>query len=472
MLSPIVTMATTQLTFVPGRRGGKENAILGGYRFLVDRQRDEKIYMRCALHSQGCKARITVENRQLISPVPDHPTHDVQHSETQVHMAKQTLKRKAAQTDLPTKHLVAETVHGMGFETRAKLNCQLRSLSKMARLSRRDAHSHPSNPRTLEQLILPPDYIRAHSGEPLLLWDSGYTTERRRSFLFGTPQNTNTLIDSDHWIVDGTFKSAPQLFTQMVGIHGLFNSGWHFPLAYGLLPGKTEALYTSLFEELDTFGPYDPQSILCDYEQALHNGIVNVWPSVTPRGCHFHYNQALWRNLQRTDLVPEYQVQGSEVRKSFKMVSALPFVPEDVIPTAWRHLKPLMPNDMSSFVDYYEYTWVGNSYRAPIFPPNRWNQHDAAALLLPRSSNIAEGWHHGFNSMLSCSNPTIWKFLDCLKKEQDITDVKITKMMMTEPPEPRSAKWRKYDEKLQQIITNFYEYSTPIDFLKCVSNLV
>ena len=117
-------------------------------------------------------------------------------------------------------------------------------------------------------------------------------------------------------------------------IHGLFDNGWHMPLAYGLLPGKTQTLYSSLFEELDSFGPYDSQSVLSDYEQSLHNAIVATWPGVTPRGCHFHYTQALWRNLQRTDLVPEYQVEGSEVRKSFKMMAALPFVPEDVLPTA------------------------------------------------------------------------------------------------------------------------------------------
>jgi len=53
-------MATYQLSFVPGRRAGKENAVLNGYRFILDRKRDEKLYMRCALHSEGCKARITV----------------------------------------------------------------------------------------------------------------------------------------------------------------------------------------------------------------------------------------------------------------------------------------------------------------------------------------------------------------------------------------------------------------------------
>ena len=36
----------------------------------------------------------------------------------------------------------------------------------------------------------------------------------------------------------------------------------------------------------------------------------------------------------------------------------------------------------------------------------------------------AEGWHRGFNSMLRCSNPTIWKFPDCVKAEQSLTDLK------------------------------------------------
>ena len=53
------------------------------------------------------------------------------------------------------------------------------------------------------------------------------------------------------------------------------------PLAYGLLPGNSEALYTDLFSALDSFGQYDTQSVLCDYEHALLNAIVNTWPSFT-----------------------------------------------------------------------------------------------------------------------------------------------------------------------------------------------
>ena len=104
------------------------------------------------------------------------------------------------------------------------------------------------------------------------------------------------------------------------------------PLAYGLLPGKT----ADLFSDLDSFGQYYLQSVLCDYDHALHNAIVNTWLSVTLRDCFFHCFQAFWRKLQQSDLVPEYDVDNSPVRTYFKMMCALLFVPEDIIPTAWK----------------------------------------------------------------------------------------------------------------------------------------
>ena len=97
-------------------------------------------------------------------------------------------------------------------------------MHKMARYSRAAAQQHPTNPTTLEDLVLPSPYITATSGEPLLLWDSGYTTKHRRSFLFGTPQNTSVLQDADHFIIDGTFKTSPNLMTQMFTVHGLLKN--------------------------------------------------------------------------------------------------------------------------------------------------------------------------------------------------------------------------------------------------------
>ena len=126
-------MATTPtISIVPGRRAGSTNVVINGYRYTNDKKRGDRTYMKCVLASQGCRARIVLVNGGLVSPDPDHPTHDVQFSETYVHVAKQTIRKNAAQTDRPTKLLVAEAVNGMNFETRTKLNCQIRSLGKMA----------------------------------------------------------------------------------------------------------------------------------------------------------------------------------------------------------------------------------------------------------------------------------------------------------------------------------------------------
>ena len=66
------------------------------------------------------------------------------------------------------------------------------------------------------------------------------------TFVPGRKKNQlNPIVDGHrftkalHLIVDGTFNTAPNPMTQMVSVHGLLDSGWHFPLVYGLLPGKT-----------------------------------------------------------------------------------------------------------------------------------------------------------------------------------------------------------------------------------------
>ena len=108
----------------------------------------------------------------------------------------------------------------------------------------------------------------------------------------------------------------------------------------------------------------------------LRNAISSTWPNAVIRGCYFHFKQCLWRNFDRLGLTSEYHVIGSDICRSFQKVGALPF----------------LPLDMEDFVRYFEHTWIG---QAALFPPSSWNHHDASRALLPRSSNMAGGWHNG-----------------------------------------------------------------------------
>ena len=102
----------------------------------------------------------------------------------------------------------------------------------------------PAQPATLEQRILPPEYKQTAKGEQFLLYDSG--PEVQRILIFGTQQNLEMLQLSQVWLADGTFKTAPTLFTQVYVVHALcggpdpMKDGHLLPSLFVLLPNKTE----------------------------------------------------------------------------------------------------------------------------------------------------------------------------------------------------------------------------------------
>ena len=104
----------TDLVFVPGRNKGSENPVLNGNRYTLDKKKNDSSYWKCALYRTGCRARIVTVDKQLASPLPQHTQH-------------------------------AETA----------------------------ACRHPSNPRDLEHLNIPGDYIPK-------IFPLGYSWERRR----------------------------------------------------------------------------------------------------------------------------------------------------------------------------------------------------------------------------------------------------------------------------------------------------
>ena len=65
---------------------------------------------------------------------------------------------------------------------------------------------------------------------------------------------------------------------------------------------------------------------------------------------------------------------------------AFTVVPVDDIGYAWEVLKPTIPSDMAGYTQ--------------------------------------------FKSLVQCTNPTLWTFLDALKLEQELTDQKITDRLM------------------------------------------
>ena len=90
----------------------------------------------------------------------------------------------------------------------------------------------------------------------------------------------------------------------------------------------------------------------------------------------------------------------------YRWSACLPGIPSPLSLNITVHIaKQNLKNKTASFADYMEYTWIGTSSRHPLFNQWSWNQWDATLVGLPRSFNIAEGWHNGFKSLIGCSHP-------------------------------------------------------------------
>ena len=190
------------------------------------------------------------------------------------------------------------------------------------------------------------------------------------------------------------------------------------------------------------------------------NRIVCI-PKVTVKNINFsQYDLLIY-----VDLIEENRIENSPVRDGFANMVALVFVPVEEVERVWRTLKPLLPADMVSFISYFESTWVGNSTTSPLFSHDMWNQHDASLMLIPRSSNIAEGWHTGIMGSTQCCHvPTLdsgsfWAPLSWHGESS------VSSRAMLAP------KWIKYDQRLQKIADDFESYTNVLDYLEAVCNM-
>ena len=105
----------------------------------------------------------------------------------------------------------------------------------------------------------------------------------QRIIIFGTERNLEMLQLSRMWLADGTFKTAPLLFTQLYVIHALrggpdlMKDGHLLPSIFVLLPNKTEATYRRMWQQVQLLCPESATAeMLMDFEKAAINSFKRM----------------------------------------------------------------------------------------------------------------------------------------------------------------------------------------------------
>ncbi|KAK9731441.1 hypothetical protein QE152_g13671 [Popillia japonica] len=212
-------------------------------------------------NNKGARRVHTVGNE--ITKSTEH-NHFAETAKCEAKEASNRMKEVAQQLELSTQGVVAEVPRGLSLAVTA----QLPSVSSLNKNCSKSSERATGCARKSKKF--PEDYKRTTDGELFLLFDSG--PEEQRILLFSTQRNLSFMEQCGHWFADGTFKSAPPLFSQIYTIHGVRYSNV-IPTVFALLPNKTQETYTRVFvfQQLKVLNPGLRPLTIMDFERAAMN---------------------------------------------------------------------------------------------------------------------------------------------------------------------------------------------------------
>ena len=310
----------------------------------------------------------------------------------------------------------------------------------------------PSLPASRMEIALSGDYRVTEDGKSFLAFD---TEEESRIIGFATDDNLRLLCSSITVQCDGTFKTALKMFYQLYTLHvdtGLGNSSETVPILYALLPDKHKLTYLKLFKcishKCKTIGlDFNPVEVMMDYEPAPINAVKQLYPDCSISGCNFHFNQCLWRKIQKIGLSSQY-TEDSVLREHVRSVAALAHLPMKDVTEGWLELMEECPDkeypQLEEFNDYFVETWLGEDATILL---EMWNVSERKEK---RTNNHVEGWNNKFFKVFGKHHPNIYEFVNAIKKEQSATDLKIAHQHVAMAPPKKKRKYRMLNERLQQ----------------------
>lgn len=315
-------------------------------------------------------------------------------------------------------------------------------------------------------------YTSSTGNEELFLQDdSGPSPDR--ILIFGRSRSLHILQNSKIWYVDGTFKIAPPLFSQVYVILAEYLDSV-LPLVYILLPDKQSKTYDKMFSMLKNLRPdLNPSSVSCDFEQAAIKSIKIAFPNVQIFGCLFHLTKNIRKQLGELHLISQYN-NISDFAVSVKMIVALAFVKLENLDAAVDALAEYLSEEFHTLLEWFEDNYIGRvnrngrGRRHARFPPDIWNLYNRVLNSQDRTNNHAEAANRRLNVEMGVCHPSIWAFINCLKKVQSGHDYFYSQLTAGKSPPKKLKKFADLDKRIL-IIVQQYDSRDYISYLKGIA---
>ena len=320
----------------------------------------------------------------------------------------------------------------------------------------------PPLPTSRASITIPDSLKSTLSGQPFLM----EAAPNNDYLLFCSPHNLVLLCSADVIAMDGTFDACPPQYSggQMFTIHA-FEQGKLLPLVYCLASTKSREFYVSVFDTLKREAlriglVFNPTTVLSDFESGLIPAVAASFPQATHRGCHFHFCQAIYRNVQRLGLVGAYESQP-EIRLQVRQLMALAFLPIAIVRLTFSNLEAQSDPLLQPLFQYFRQQWL------TAVPTRLWNVSGEDI----RTNNDCEGWHVRFNNAINKHHPNIWKFLACLLNEQASVEVVHQQLLAGRRARRHNSKYVSVQKRLRTLKARYDNgRMSAIDYITGVSH--
>ena len=106
----------------------------------------------------------------------------------------------------------------------------------------------------------------------------------------------------------------------------------------------------------------------------------------------------------------------------------------------------------------------------PLFRPDQWNVYQRTLDGDARTNNNAEAEHHRLQGAFNCRHPSLWHFIDVLRREQKIADHKYNSAIAGLSPEKKRGKYLAADSRILNMAHNYILVNEARDHDYCLPN--
>ncbi|XP_069473145.1 uncharacterized protein [Ambystoma mexicanum] len=463
---------TKPLEYVPSGQGNMM-LVYEGYLYGREKTREDRIIWKCSEYTTlNCGGRSFTKGEEII--LRRGHNHAPNSAKIAVKRKLQEIGYKAIHSEESAGDIIKNTLANTELHIAAALPSTER-IKRTINKTRQKIGRTSGCPNNYKALDIEAEMQKTYKGDDFILHDN--KSDSDRLIILGTTENLNVLRQGTIWHVNDADRTCPAPFKQLYTLH-VYCHDRLTPLVFCLLQNTTKHTYDAIFNFIrETVQPHTPQKMLMDFEIQAINSAREVFNKIEIEGCYVHFKQSIWRKMKKAKLQSQYG-RDAELQHNVKVLCALAFVPKDDVEKHYEEVleQPFFKNNelrLQPFLDLFEDTWLGRVEHQGQRRPAKcaleyWNCFDSIISGEAKTNNAVEGWHNSFGQSFGARQPTMWKFINILKKEQEYQELLRVQALNGKTLKKTSKHSEMLQERLKARVEQYGKYKG-IEYLNLIA---